>query len=223
MKNMLWITAAAAGMMVLTGCTNWEQKYKALDVEHQNLKGLYDNCTASLDSASAEKAQLGQQLSQSQRTIDELQKQISTDKKPADKVTGFEGMDVSVDAAAGTITVTLPNEILFTPGQATLRKSEISELNKIQSVLQERYGGRVVDVVGHTDSDPIVKSAKMWKDNWELSAERALTVLRYMVSHGTPSKEIRAVACGESRPVAPNSSASGKAKNRRVEVVVHMR
>lgn len=223
MKNMLWIAAAAAGMMVLTGCTNWEQRYKALDVEHQNLKGLYDNCTASLDSASAEKAQLGQQLSQSQRTIDELQRQIRTEQKPADKVTGFEGMDVSVDAAAGTITVTLPNEILFTPGQATLRKSEISELNKIQSVLQERYRGRIIDVVGHTDSDPIVKSAKLWKDNWELSAERALTVLRYMVSHGTPSKEIRAVACGESRPVASNSSSAGKTKNRRVEVVVHMR
>ena len=223
MKKMFWIVAAVAAITALTGCTNWEQKYKALDVEHQNLKGLYDNCTSSLDSASAEKAQLGQQLSQSQRTIDELQKQISTEKKPADKVTGFEGMDVSVDAAAGTITVTVPNEILFTPGQATLRKSEISELNKIQSVLQERYGGKVVDVVGHTDSDPIVNSAKLWKDNWELSAERALTVLRYMVSHGTPSKEIRAVACGESRPVSSNSTSAGKSKNRRVEVVVHMR
>jgi chemotaxis protein MotB len=223
MKNMLWVTVAVAGMMFSTGCTNWEQKYKALDVEHQNLKGLYDNCTASLDSASAEKAQLGQQLSQSQKTIDELQKQIGSGAKPADKATGFEGMDVSFDAKAGTITVTLANEILFTPGQATLRKSEISELDKIHSVIRERYSGKLVDVVGHTDSDPIQKSAKLWKDNWQLSAERALTVLRYMVSHGMPDKEIRAVACGQSRPVSPNSSAAGKAKNRRVEVVVHMR
>jgi chemotaxis protein MotB len=223
MKNMLWVTVAVAGMMVSTGCTNWEQKYKALDVEHQNLKGLYDNCTTSLEGSAAEKAQLGQQLSQSQKTIDELQKQIGAGGKAADKATGFEGMDVSFDAKAGTITVTLANEILFTPGQATLRKSEISELDKIHSVIQQRYAGKTVDVVGHTDTDPIQKSAKLWKDNWELSAERALTVLRYMVSHGTPAKEIRAVACGESRPVASNGSASGKAKNRRVEVVVHMK
>ncbi len=222
MKNMLWVTVAVAGMMVSTGCTNWEQKYKGLDVEHQNLKGLYDNCTTSLDSSAAEKAQLGQQLSQSQRTIDELQKQIGSGTKPA-AATGFEGMDVAFDAKAGTITVTLSNEILFNPGQATLRKSQVSELDKIQSVLQQRYAGKGVDVVGHTDTDPIQKSAKLWKDNWDLSAERALTVLRYMVSHGTPAKEIRAVACGESRPVASNGSASGKAKNRRVEVVVHMR
>jgi chemotaxis protein MotB len=223
MKNMLWVTVVVAGTMVLTGCTNWEQKYKALDVEHQNLKGLYDNCTTSLDSSAAEKAQLGQQLSQSQKTIDELQKQIGSGAKPADKATGFEGMDVAFDAKAGTITVTLSNEILFTPGQATLRKNQISELDKIQSVLQQRYSGKGVDVVGHTDTDPIQKSAKLWKDNWDLSAERALTVLRYMISHGTPAKEIRAVACGESRPVASNGSASGKAKNRRVEVVVHMK
>jgi chemotaxis protein MotB len=215
---------AVAGILVWTGCgcTNWEQKYKALDVEHQNLKGLYDNCMTSLDSSAAEKAQLGQQLSQSQRTIDDLQRQIS-EKKPADKVTGFEGMDVSVDSAAGTITVTLSNAILFNAGQATLRKAEIAELDKVYSVIRERYSGRNVDVVGHTDTDPINKSAKFWKDNWELSAERALTVLRYMVSRGMPDEKIRAVACGESIPVAPNSSAAGKAKNRRVEIVVHMR
>ena len=91
MKNMLWVTAAVAGMMVLTGCTNWEQKYKALDVEHQNLKGLYDNCTTSLDSSSAEKIQLGQQLSQSQRTIDELQKQIGTGNKARRQGHRFRG------------------------------------------------------------------------------------------------------------------------------------
>ncbi len=221
MRNMLW---AVAGILLLAGCgcTNWEQRYKALDVEHQNLKGLYDNCLTSLDSSAAEKAQLGQQLSQSQRTIDDLQRQISG-QKPVDKATGFEGMDVSFDAAQGTITVTLSNAILFNAGQATLRKAEIAELDKVYSVIRERYSGKSVDVVGHTDTDPINKSAKFWKDNWELSAERALTVTRYMVSRGMPDSRIRAVACGESRPVAPNTSAAGKAKNRRVEIVVHMR
>ena len=90
-------------------------------------------------------------------------------------------------------------------------------------MLKERYAGRRIDVVGHTDSDPIKKTAKLWNDNWELSAERALTVLRYMVQRGIPPSTIRAVGCGESRPVASNSTSSGKARNRRVEIVVHMR
>jgi len=96
-------------------------------------------------------------------------------------------------------------------------------LNHIYGVIQERYAGREIDVVGHTASDPIRKTKNLWQDNWELSAERALTVLRYLVNQGVPPKQIRAVACGESRPVASNATPAGKAKNRRVEIVVHMR
>ena len=73
----------------------------------------------------------------------------------------------------------------------------------------------------HTDSDPIKKSK--WKDNWELSAQRALSVLRYLVQRGTPEDRIRATGRGASQPIASNTTASGKAKNRRVEIVVYMR
>ncbi|MHC5077322.1 MAG: OmpA/MotB family protein, partial [Planctomycetota bacterium] len=97
----------------------------------------------------------------------------------------------------------------------------ITELDHINSVLRSKYGGRQIDVVGHTDSDPIKKSS--WQDNWELSAQRALSVLRYLVKQGISSEQIRAVGRGESQPIASNSSASGKARNRRVEIVVHMR
>jgi chemotaxis protein MotB len=206
----------------LTGCQNWEKRYQALDVEHQNLKGLYENCVASLDSSAAEKAQLSQQLTKSQQDLANLQKQLQQGKSASD-ATGFKVGDVKVDQAAGTITVTLDNAILFQSGKASLLRATNSELDHIYSVLRERYSGRAIDVVGHTDSDPIRKTKDQWKDNWELSAERALTVLRYLVDRGVQPSNIRAVACGESRPVASNSSAAGKAKNRRCEIVVHMR
>ena len=130
-------------------------------------------------------------------------------------------MDVTFDPTKGTITVTLPNAILFAPGQASLRKTTSAELDHIYSVIRERYRGNDIDVVGHTDSDPIRKSK--WKDNWELSAQRSLAVLRYLTKRGIGSEKIRAAAAGQSRPIASNSTASGKAKNRRVEVVVQMR
>ncbi len=76
-------------------------------------------------------------------------------------------------------------------------------------------------MVGHTDTDPIKKSG--WKDNWELSAERALSVVRYLVKKGVPNSGVRACGSGSARPIGPNSSAAGKARNRRVEVVVHMK
>ena len=89
------------------------------------------------------------------------------------------------------------------------------------SVLRERYGDKTINIVGHTDSDPIKKSK--WQDNWQLSAERALSVLRYMNKKGIKGDRIMAVAAGEGRPVSSNSTSSGKARNRRVEIVVNMR
>jgi chemotaxis protein MotB len=203
---------------MLTGCTNWKKKYESLDVEHQNLKGLYENCVTSLDGTAAEQGQLNQQLAACRSEVASLKQA-----RAAQPDTGFKVGQVAVDKAAGTITVTLENAILFGPGKSSLKSATSSELDHIYSVLRERYSGKTVDVVGHTDSDPIRKTKKLYKDNWDLSAERALSVLRYLVDRGIRSEDIRAVACGQSRPVASNTSASGKAKNRRVEIVVHTR
>ena len=200
---------------LLPGCVNWEKRYEALSVEHENLKGL-------LDRERSEKGLLADQVTQGQQTIEELQRQIEQQQKTPADATGFgEGYDVAFDAAAGTITVTLPNSILFGSGQATLKKTTSVELDHIRSVLRQKYAGKQIDVIGHTDSDPIKKSK--WKDNWELSAQRALTVARYLIQRGLPEDKIRAVGCGESRPIASNANATGKAKNRRVEIVVNVR
>jgi len=199
----------------LYGCTDWQKRYDYLNVEHQNLKGRFE-------SLQQERTQLAQRISQDQQTIQELQRQIEELNKSPAVVTGFgEGYEVAFDPAAGTITVTLPNAILFDSGKATLKQATSRELDHILSVLRQRYGGRQVDVVGHTDTDPIKKSP--WKDNWELSAERALTVVRYLVERGIVEDKIRASGCGAARPIASNATAAGKARNRRVEIVVHMR
>ena len=222
-KTMFLLLAVGVSSM-LFGCANWEKKYNGLNVEHQNLKGLYENCVSSLDSASVEKSQLGGMVSQRDQTIEELERQIAERNVSPAEASGFgKGMDVAYDSEAGTITVTLQNTILFSPGQATLKKASNAELDHVMSVIKQRYSGSEVDVVGHTDSDPIKKSKKLWKDNWDLSSERALTVLRYLKQHGLSDKRLRGVAAGASRPVSPNSTSSGKARNRRVEIVVHIR
>ena len=200
---------------LLPGCTNWEKKYEALTVEHENLKGL-------LERERAEKGQLADRISQDHMTIEELQRQIEERAKTPADASGFgEGYDVAFDPSKGTITVTLPNAILFDSGKAVLKKATSVELNHIHSVLRDKYAGKQVDIVGHTDTDPIKKSK--WKDNWELSAQRALSVLRYLVKRGIPEDKIQAAGRGESQPIASNSTASGKARNRRVEIVVHLR
>ena len=198
----------------LPGCTDWKKKYNALYIEHQNLVGLRES----------ERRQFSERITQDQATIDNLRRQIEEQKKSPAQASGFgEGYDVAFDAAAGTITVTLQNTILFDSGKAELKKTNISELDHIREVLQQKYPGKQIDVVGHTDTDPINKTKDLWKDNWELSAQRALAVTRYLIARGIDDKMIRAVGCGQARPVVSNATATGKAKNRRVEIVVHMR
>ncbi|MDH4241801.1 MAG: OmpA family protein [Phycisphaerae bacterium] len=197
---------------LFSGCTDWKKKYEGQLAVSKNLEGL-------LMSERADKSQLAEQ---NQKTIDELQRQIAELNRSPAEATGFgQGYDVKFDPSAGTITVTLQNTILFSSGQATLKKATSSELDHIQSVLQQKYSNNPIDVVGHTDTDPIKKSK--WKDNLELSAQRALTVVRYLIGRGVDEKRIRAVGCGSARPVASNSTAGGKARNRRVEIVVYVR
>ena len=224
LRRTMFVLLAVGVSSMLFGCANWEKKYNGLNVEHQNLKGLYENCVSSLDSASAERSQLGGMVSQRDQTIEELERQIAMRNVSPAEASGFgKGMDVAYDSEAGTITVTLQNTILFSPGRATLIKASNAELDHIMSVINQRYSSSAVDVVGHTDSDPIKKSKKLWKDNWDLSAERALTVLRYLKQRGVSDKRLRGVAAGAGRPVSSNSTSSGKARNRRVEIIVHIR
>ena len=213
-KKTIALLISVVSIALLPGCTDWQKKYEYLDVENQNLKGRFERLQA-------ESNQYAQRISQDQQTIDELQRQIDELNKTPAQATGFEGLDVAFDPTAGTITVTLPNAILFDSGKATLKKATSAELDHIRSVLRSKYAGKEVDVVGHTDTDPIKKSP--WDDNWELSAQRALTVARYLIKRGIPEGQIRASGCGPARPIASNTTTSGKAKNRRVEIIVHMR
>lgn len=220
-RKIVLLTVVMVSFSLLSGCTNYKKKYTALNVEHQNLKGLYDNCKATLDSSTSEKQELASKVAEGEQTIEELKKQVAERNQTPGEASGFGDYQVDLNAAEGTITVTLPETILFDSGKATLKSGGKGDLSHIVSVLNEKYSGRTIDVIGHTDTDPIKKSS--WKDNWQLSAERSLSVVRQLNSDGIPDSRLRAIGCGSGRPVAPNTSASGKARNRRVEIVVHMK
>lgn len=211
----LAVLAGVLTVSVLSGCTNYRQRYEYLNVEHENLRGQKTRLEA-------EKGELTERVAQDQQTIEELTRQLEAIKSNPSEA-GFGDLPVSVDMGAGTITVTVSDALLFDSGKATLKSSTIRELDQVTATLKQKYAGKKIAVVGHTDSDPIRRTKDLWKDNWELSTERGLSVTRYLVEHGIPEADIMAGGCGQARPIGPNTSSAGKAKNRRVEIVVQYR
>jgi chemotaxis protein MotB len=116
--------------------------------------------------------------------------------------------------------VTTVNEVLFAEGGWTLSAKGEAALAKIAPTLSKLPGQQIV-VEGFTDNEPIGPHLKArFPSNWELSSARATDVLRFLVAKGVPANTISAQGFGDSRPVASNDTAAGRAKNRRVEIVI---
>lgn len=129
----------------------------------------------------------------------------------------LQSRDVAISELRGELTLTILDRILFDSGDATLKPEGMQVLDEIAGVLA-RYTNRPVQVFGHTDNVPI---RFKFPSNWELSASRAIAAVRYLTEKaGVDSARLSAVACGEFQPIAENSTAEGRAKNRRIALVV---
>lgn len=116
--------------------------------------------------------------------------------------------------------ISIPSSITFASGKASLTKGGREALAAVARTLSKDYADGTYWIEGHTDSDPIKKSK--WESNRALSVARAMAVLRALVEeNGIPDEKCVVAGHGEYEPVAPNDTKSGKAQNRRVEIVVH--
>jgi len=112
------------------------------------------------------------------------------------------------------------NEILFPEGGWSLSSNGERTLAKIAPTLSNLQGKQIV-VEGFTDNEPIGPALKrQFPSNLELSSARADNVARYLIAKGVSPNSVSAEGFGEARPVASNSTPEGRAKNRRVEIVI---
>ena len=133
----------------------------------------------------------------------------------------LKGSGASVRIKEGKISVMLPSSILFNSGQTKLKKAAKSSLTKVCNALKKDFPNATIRIEGHTDSDPLKRTKKVYNTNWELSALRASNVLHYLIDscHLDPEK-LYIAGFGKYQPVASNKSKEGKKKNRRVEIVI---
>ena len=113
------------------------------------------------------------------------------------------------------------SEVLFAPGQASINPEGQAQLGQIADAIMQIIADIpsdipwILQVEGHTDDIPV---SGVYTDNWDLSTERALSVVRFMVDRGVPSERLAATGYGEFQPITSGKTDADRQKNRRIEL-----
>ena len=206
--RMLGWTALLGVVMVLSsGCNDpKDQEITALQDENLRLTEELASAQMSADASLQDADEARRRLGDTERKLEDL-RALAT-QQPAQE----EGWQ----EVPGGARISLASGILFDSGKTKIKSSAKATLDRVASDIQTTYADKDVFVFGHTDDTPIRKSG--WKDNFELSAQRALAIVRYLQSKGVANSRLVAAGCGEYRPEVPNTSDSNRGRNRRVEI-----
>jgi chemotaxis protein MotB len=193
--------------------------------ELSKTRGERDDLKRQLGMTEDERGKLAKGMKATEAELAELRKQRAANEK---RLAAFRDLKkrfaklvdtgkLEVGFRNGQMLLKLPSGILFPSGQADLTKPGQAALSEVTTILLEFKDRRFV-IAGHTDTDPI-KSRK-FKNNWDLSTARALSVVQFMVGAGFPPTSLAASGYGEFDPVAPNDKEENKQLNRRIEIIL---
>ncbi|MEH6472434.1 MAG: OmpA family protein [Halopseudomonas sp.] len=149
-------------------------------------------------------------ISQQWRALAEQMRATLADKNLAN--------DVDIETPIeGTIVIQVKGQALFDSGSSQLNFHVDDVLDNLLQAFKTRYDFDI-NIQGHTDNVPLRSSR--YESNWELSAIRATTVLRYFINKGISPKRLTATGYGDSMPIDTNTTPEGRANNRRIEFVL---
>lgn len=181
----------------------FELRRKVADLEAANGKLKAEN--ASL--AKAREEQVRKVSSTYESLLEQMKSEIS------------QGQ-VTISELKGKLTLNMVDSILFDSGKAEVKKGGREILGKVVSILKD-VDDKSIRIEGHTDNVQISRAlAQRYPTNWELSAARAINVARHLQGQGIDPGNLSAVAYGEWKPVAGNDTPAGRAKNRRIEIIL---
>lgn len=194
------------------------QERDACRAEHQatvqKYQSIDDNLTtmqANLQASRTELEELRKQREESERRLQAFRD--LTEKLKAMIDTGT----IDVVVRRGSMLVELPAAVLFPSGSAQLSDDGKKALMEV-GVILKKLPDRKFMVAGHTDDTPV--GSAEYRNNWELSTARALNVLEFLVYVGMKPESLVAAGYGQFDPVASNKTKEGKARNRRIEIVL---
>ncbi|MCX5835155.1 MAG: OmpA family protein [Deltaproteobacteria bacterium] len=235
-RKSFWLCVAVIFVLAAQGCMVAESTYTkkveeteslnrqigALEQVNKELKGENQGLKANVDELTKQVAEQKQRVADLEMIKEQKVQEVSSeynsmiDKMKAEIAQG----QVTITELKGKLTVNMVEAVLFDSGKAEVKKEGLAVLQKVIDVLKE-IKDKVIRVEGHTDNVPIAGGlARVYPTNWELSAARAINVTRFLQAQGIDPANLSTAAYGEFKPVADNETKEGRAKNRRIEIVL---
>jgi len=227
---------AVAVVLVSYGCMVAESTYTkkveeteslnrrlgALEQVNRELKGENESLKAKVDELAVQVAEQRERVADLEMMKEQKVQEVSSEYNAMiEKMkTEIAQGQVTITELKGKLTVNMVEAVLFDSGKAEVKKEGLAVLQKVVDVLKDARD-KVIRVEGHTDNVPITGAlARVYPTNWELSAARAITVTRFLQARGIDAARLSTAAYGEFQPVADNETKEGRAKNRRIEIVL---
>lgn len=186
-----------------------EAKEQALAAESERLNGIQKE----LESRSQRVAELERVIASKDTEMTQLKNAISN------ALTAFEGKGLTVEQRNGKVYISMENKLLFKSGSWSVGTEGKSAVQQLGSVLAENPDISIL-IEGHTDNVPYKGNAQL-SGNWDLSTKRATAIVNILRDNpGINPENLTAAGRGEYAPIASNDTAEGKAKNRRIEVIL---
>ena len=175
----------------------------------------YDNnlLADSLATREQKVAELENVLKKTQEAIQNLKSMVSN------ALNSYGSQELTVEERNGRIYVSLSEQLLFKSGSAAVDPKGKEALAQLARAVKDSRDIKIL-VEGHTDNVPVSNQSKYMKDNWDLSVMRATSIVKILLDNGVIATNITAAGRGEHDPVAENTSADNKQKNRRTEIIL---
>ena len=218
--NWFGTLAMVAIGLVTVGCqNNMKKENDALWQQNRELQARLADSETKLRSAPdpAELQSMRDEIARRDAELNDLRANLQKPAPGQPNTPGLEGIDARYDAAAGTVTVAIPGNVLFDSGRAVVKSTAKSTLDKVAAAIKKSYPGKRVYVDGHTDSDPIRRTKDAYDDNFDLAYARAHSVATYLQSKGITDKQLVI------RSYGANNAKGSKEASRRVEIVVKVK
>lgn len=236
-KRMLLFLAVAIGM---SACVS-SKKYKTLEEERDGLQSSLEQTRSDLNqmkdekmALEADKASLDKKVNKLESDMAAAQMDLTKTREMAEK-NEAELKKIKMELAASfaaannsglemtsnndRLYISFPNNILYAPGSADITREGRKVLDSLATVFKNNPELQVI-VEGHTDADPINKSADKYTDNWDLSMQRSVKVTRELIRRGVEGNQLTAAGRAQFTPAVEGKTYKDKMQNRRTEFVI---